>query len=129
MACSAMRRPRPSLPIISLWSLVSVASRDACADARHEPIAEMVAKTGGRQFWRQIAGQHGNRSNKHGQGSGFSIDRVGHIAANRHVVDGAIPVFVHTADGVRCPATIVGIQDKSGMALPRIGAGPALPFV
>ncbi len=62
-------------------------------------------------------------------GSGFIIDPSGFIATNRHVVEGAISVFVVTTEGVRYPATIVGMAGKVDMALLRAVAGHDLPFV
>jgi serine protease Do len=62
-------------------------------------------------------------------GSGFVIDPSGYIATNKHVVEDAISVFVATADGVRYPATIVGMPDKADMALIRVDAGRMLPAV
>jgi serine protease Do len=62
-------------------------------------------------------------------GSGFIIDPSGYIATNKHVVDGAISVFVVTAEGVRYAARVVGMPDKADMALLRIDAGHDLPFV
>jgi len=62
-------------------------------------------------------------------GSGFVIDPAGFIATNKHVVDNATAIFVVTAQGVRYPATIVGMPDKADMALLRIDAGHPLPSV
>ena len=62
-------------------------------------------------------------------GSGFIIAASGFIATNKHVVNGAISVFVVTAGGVRYPATVVGMAGKADMALLRIDAGHELPFV
>jgi serine protease Do len=63
-------------------------------------------------------------------GSGYIIDPSGYIGTNRHVIDGAMSVFVVTADGVRYPATIVGMPSQADMALLRIDPGrKRLPFV
>jgi len=64
------------------------------------------------------------------QGSGYIIDPSGYIGTNKHVVDGAISVFVVTADGVRYPARIVGMPKQADLALLRIDPGrKRLPFV
>ncbi len=55
-------------------------------------------------------------------GSGYIIDPAGFIGTNRHVVEGAISVFVVTADGVRYPAQIVGMPSQADIALLRIYA-------
>jgi S1-C subfamily serine protease len=63
-------------------------------------------------------------------GSGYIIGPSGYIGTNRHVVDGAISVFVVTADGVRYPARIVGMPEQADIALLKIDAGrQKLPFV
>jgi serine protease Do len=63
-------------------------------------------------------------------GSGYIIDPAGYIGTNKHVIDGAISVFVVTADGIHYPATIVGMPVNADMALLRIDAGyKPLPFV
>jgi serine protease Do len=63
-------------------------------------------------------------------GSGYIIDPSGYIGTNRHVVEGAISVFVVTADGVRHAAKYVGMPAEADIALLRIDAGrKPLPFV
>jgi serine protease Do len=62
-------------------------------------------------------------------GSGYIIDPAGYIGTNRHVIAGAISVFVVTADGVRYPAQIVGAPEQADIALLKIDAGHELPFV
>ncbi len=63
-------------------------------------------------------------------GSGYIIDPSGYIGTNKHVVDGAIEVFVMTADGVRYPAKVVGITAPADIALLKIDPGHRqLPFV
>jgi serine protease Do len=52
-------------------------------------------------------------------GSGFSI-APGLIATNRHVVEGAVLLYVSTTDGARYPATVVGTATKADIALIRI---------
>lgn len=62
-------------------------------------------------------------------GSGFIIDPAGFIATNLHVVKDAAALFVKTADGVRYPASIVGVPHTVDIALLRIDAGHNLPSV
>ncbi len=74
-----------------------------------------------------IATQRGTST---AQGSGYIIDPSGYIGTNKHVVSGATSVFVITADGVRYPATIVGMPINADIALLRIDPGhKRLPFV
>jgi serine protease Do len=62
-------------------------------------------------------------------GSGFFINPSGFIVTARHVVEGATSVFIETADGVRHRASIVGMTLKADMALLKIVADHALPFL
>jgi serine protease Do len=63
-------------------------------------------------------------------GSGFIIDPSGYVSTNKHVIEGAISVFVVTADGERYSATIVGMPSQADMALLRIDVGrKQVPFV
>jgi serine protease Do len=59
-------------------------------------------------------------------GSGFSIG-PGLIATNRHVVEGAVLMYVSTADGARYPAEVVGVSRHADIALIRIDPASNLP--
>jgi serine protease Do len=65
-----------------------------------------------------------------GLGSGFVIDPAGHIVTNNHVVDGAIELRVKLADGRELPATVVGKDAKTDLALLKIEATdlPVVPL-
>lgn len=63
-------------------------------------------------------------------GSGYIVDPSGYIGTNYHVVNGAISVYVITADGIRYPATIVGTPYQADIALLKIDSGrKQLPFI
>ena len=57
-----------------------------------------------------------------GVGSGFLIDSSGYIATNKHVVEGAVSIFVATPDGVRYKARVIGITYNADIALLKIDA-------
>jgi len=59
-----------------------------------------------------------------GTGSGFVIDRKGHIVTNNHVVEGADEVHVTLADGTRVPAEIVGTDPYNDLAVIKIDVPP-----
>ncbi|HLY05872.1 MAG TPA: Do family serine endopeptidase [Rhizomicrobium sp.] len=50
-------------------------------------------------------------------GSGFIIDPAGLIVTNQHVIDGADTITVTFNDGSTLPATLVGRDDKTDLAL------------
>jgi putative serine protease PepD len=58
-----------------------------------------------------------------GTGSGFVIDKAGHIVTNEHVVDGAQTVRVRFGEGAPITAKIVGEDPSSDLALLKIDAG------
>ncbi|MCB9948424.1 MAG: DegQ family serine endoprotease [Rhodospirillaceae bacterium] len=64
-----------------------------------------------------------------GLGTGFIIDADGLIVTNNHVVDGADKVMVTLSDGQELPATVVGTDPHTDLALLRVEAGEPLPFV
>ncbi|MCC6147748.1 MAG: trypsin-like peptidase domain-containing protein [Anaerolineaceae bacterium] len=55
-----------------------------------------------------------------GLGSGFVWDQEGHIITNNHVVEGADKVEVTFSDGVTLPATVVGTDSYSDLAVIRV---------
>ena len=63
------------------------------------------------------------------RGSGFIVDGSGIIVTNNHVVRNAQSVSVTLDDGTQLPATIVGTDPKSDLAVLRVHAGHSLPFI
>ena len=55
-----------------------------------------------------------------GTGSGFIIDKEGHIVTNNHVVEGAETIEVTLFDSTRIPAEIVGLDPANDLAVLRI---------
>ena len=60
-------------------------------------------------------------------GSGFIVSKDGYILTNAHVVDGATRVRVRLLDRREFPATIVGTDKATDVALLRIGATGLVP--
>lgn len=58
-----------------------------------------------------------------GEGSGFFVDGKGHIVTNAHVVDGADKVTVVLQDGTRLDAKIVGVDEKTDLAVLQTSPG------
>jgi serine protease Do len=61
-----------------------------------------------------------------GLGSGFIWDNQGHIVTNDHVVDGASKIEVTFADGTTLPATLVGADAYSDLAVIKVDASADL---
>jgi len=59
-------------------------------------------------------------------GSGFVIDPSGIIVTNNHVIDGADEITVNLNDGTKLPATLIGHDDKTDLALLKVKAAKPL---
>ena len=57
------------------------------------------------------------RGSQQAQGSGFVYDRQGHVITNQHVVDNAQSVSVRFANGKTYPATVVGTDPSTDIAV------------
>ena len=55
-----------------------------------------------------------------GSGSGFVWDEAGHIVTNNHVVEGAAKIEVTFIDGTTVPATLVGANRDSDLAVIKV---------
>ena len=64
-----------------------------------------------------------------GQGSGFLISADGHVVTNHHVIDQASEITVLTHGGESYTATLVGVDPKTDLALLKIEADEALPYL
>ncbi len=69
--------------------------------------------------------QQGQRSR--GVGSGFIVDGEGFIVTNEHVVGDAQSITVQLRDGRELPATVVGVDVKTDLAVIKIDSDKALP--
>jgi S1-C subfamily serine protease len=61
-----------------------------------------------------------------GQGSGFILDKQGHILTNNHVIDNAQRVEVTLSDKRKYKATVVGVDKGHDLALLQINNAPNL---
>jgi putative serine protease PepD len=59
---------------------------------------------------------------EHALGSGFVIDKAGHIVTNYHVVAGATAVSVSFSDNESMPATVVGRDPSTDIAVLQVDA-------
>src|SRR5579863_658570 len=64
-----------------------------------------------------------------GIGSGFIINEDGEIVTNNHVVSGSRNVTVTLSDKKQYPATVLGIDRRSDLAILKIKVDRKLPFV
>lgn len=87
------------------------------------------------RFFRQYGGQgfkgqkpQAPRGGGMSQGSGFFISADGYIVTNNHVVENAKEVVVTTVDGKDIPATVVGTDKRTDLALLKTKEGGNYPF-
>ncbi len=64
-----------------------------------------------------------------GEGSGFIIDAEGYIVTNAHVAGGADEITVALQDGDEHDAKLIGVDEKTDLALLKIETDQPLPFV
>jgi serine protease Do len=62
-------------------------------------------------------------------GSGFFVDKTGHILTNFHVVEDAAKISVKLDSGEEFAATVVGVDEETDVAVLKIDAGRDVPFV
>jgi serine protease Do len=62
-------------------------------------------------------------------GSGFLVDRTGHVLTNFHVVEDAAKITVKLDSGEELAAKVVGVDEETDVAVLKIDAGRDLPFV
>ncbi|MEB3244677.1 MAG: trypsin-like peptidase domain-containing protein [Vampirovibrionales bacterium] len=77
---------------------------------------------------------YGSRSNTLmpqviGNGSGFILDKSGHVLTNYHVVDNASDIQVTLNDGRKLPAKVVGRDKYSDLVVLKINASNLTPAV
>jgi len=60
-------------------------------------------------------------------GSGFLIDKAGYVVTNNHVIDGASKVVVVLQGGEELPASLVGADPKTDLALLKVESDKPLP--
>ena len=64
-----------------------------------------------------------------GQGSGFVVDKSGIIVTNYHVIEDADTITVIFESGDRLPAQVVGSDERTDLAVLKVNAKEALPYV
>ena len=83
-----------------------------------------------KQFRKGMPGAPAKPSPSLAQGSGFLISSDGFVVTNNHVVEEAEEVTVTMEDGTKYPATMVGSDPRTDVALLKVKAdGKTFPFV
>jgi serine protease Do len=62
-------------------------------------------------------------------GSGFFVDKTGHVLTNYHVVEDAAKITVKTDSGEEYPAQVVGFDEETDLAVLKVDVEREVPFV
>lgn len=62
-------------------------------------------------------------------GSGFVISEDGYVVTNNHVIEGADEILIEFFSGEELPAKVIGTDPNTDIALLKVEADDALPFV
>jgi len=84
------------------------------------------------RFFKHFGEEGGHHVKPHvtqAQGSGFIISQDGFVVTNNHVVENATEVSVTLDDGKAVPATIVGTDKKTDLALLKVKSGGPYQYV
>ena len=68
------------------------------------------------------------RQEQEGSGSGWVLDKQGHIVTNYHVVQGSDIVTVTLGEGDSVPAEVIGVNPKNDIAVLKVNIDPAQLF-
>jgi len=82
----------------------------------------------GPEFYERFFKRRAPREESRAAGSGVIVDARGYILTNAHVVEGAVDIEVRLSDDRKFPATLVGSDPKTDLAVVKIDPGSsALP--
>lgn len=114
------------LMVLSLASVIAVKGQDNASDM--QMLGDPV--TGYNSIYEHVSpsvvaiGVSGNRTDQFnqtqpfaGQGSGFVIDKAGHIVTNYHVVEGADNIAVEFFSGILTKGKVIGTDPDSDLAV------------
>ncbi|MEO8573110.1 MAG: trypsin-like peptidase domain-containing protein [Pyrinomonadaceae bacterium] len=62
-------------------------------------------------------------------GSGFFVDKAGHVLTNFHVVEDAAKITVKTDTGEEYSAQVIGVDEETDLAVLKVDVGGEVPFV
>ncbi|MCF6234512.1 MAG: Do family serine endopeptidase [Rhodobacteraceae bacterium] len=83
-------------------------------------------------FFRDFQDRDGNNNRSRRSsalGSGFVISEDGYVVTNNHVIEGADEILIEFFSGEELPAKVIGTDPKTDIALLKVEAPNALPFV
>ncbi|MEP6342534.1 MAG: trypsin-like peptidase domain-containing protein [Maricaulaceae bacterium] len=76
-----------------------------------------------------IARLSDGQTTSEGQGSGFIISAAGEVVTNFHVIEGATTISIAFGNGVEYPVSVIGTDEETDLAVLKIQANHAFPYV
>ncbi|HEX5280487.1 MAG TPA: DegQ family serine endoprotease [Micropepsaceae bacterium] len=107
------------LPMVVNISTSQTLKRPA-ADAGAEPQAPQGSPLD--EFFKEFSDRNNRPRRVQSLGSGFIIDPAGYIVTNNHVIEGADEITVTLSDGTTMPATLIGRDEKTDLAVLKINS-------
>ncbi|MBX3496796.1 MAG: DegQ family serine endoprotease [Parvibaculum sp.] len=99
-------------------------------DPGRRPIPGVPEDSPLHDFFRDFMEQQGQQPQRvQSLGSGFFIDPSGIVVTNNHVIDGADKIEIVMTDGTTLPATLMGRDPKTDIAVLKVESRTPLPFV
>ncbi|MBN8897792.1 MAG: trypsin-like peptidase domain-containing protein [Rhodospirillales bacterium] len=127
---SVRSAPESFAPLVKkvLPSVVNIAVTETVSG--NDVVGELPPELRDTPLGREFRRRFGNRREQMmGAGSGFIIDPSGVIVTNNHVVGHADKIVVSMSDGRQLPATVIGRDDLTDIAVIKVNAGGTLPAV
>jgi serine protease Do len=112
----------PAVVNISTAQTVDVPDRDGLPIPEGSPFEDLF-----RDFFEENGPTVPRREQS--LGSGFIVSPEGYVVTNTHVIEDADEITVILVDGESLPATVVGSDPKTDLALIKVEATAPLPFV
>ena len=127
---AARSAPESFSPLVKrvLPSVVNIAVTETVSGG--EVAAQLPPELRDTPLGREFRRRFGNRREQlMGAGSGFVIDPSGLIVTNNHVVGHADKIVVSLVDGTQLPASVVGTDDLTDVAVIKVNAAHPLAYV
>ena len=115
-----------------LPSVVNISiSQEGDGDAGDRPVPKVPEGQPFEEFFEDFFDGQGGPGSRpvSSLGSGFIIDPAGIIVTNNHVIENADTISVTLADGETLDATLLGVDDKTDLAVLKVEPDAPLPAV
>jgi S1-C subfamily serine protease len=120
-------RPRPTATLRRVEPTPTPPSATAGRDTEEELLIRIYKQVSPSVVNISVSGGGGFFS-REGTGSGFILDKAGHIVTNNHVVEGARRITVAFSDATQVEAQVVGTDPDSDLAVVQVDVDPEMLY-